>query len=246
MQQLPFYLPDNTVSFIKTQIRMSKRSKHGKQWSISENMLALSKFYHSQNAYRLLSKLFCLSLKSTLLRSLWKSNLSVSDKVFDALNLKVANIPHIACQCAATFDEISLKSALVYNSHRDVIEGFENFGDLDQSKYMATHELVFMVRGLSSKWKQPVRYFLSSGPITGKMLQSLIRSCIDKLAKIGLSLNALICDQGSNNRQFIESLEKVTCDKPFITVGHKNIYVIYDPPHLLKMCAPTSRNMISL
>ena len=73
--------------------------------------------------------------------SLWKSNLSpgVSDKLFDALNLKVANIPQIACQCAVTFDEISLKSALVYNSHRDVIEGFENFGDLDQSKYMATN-----------------------------------------------------------------------------------------------------------
>ena len=44
----------------------------------------------------------------------------------------------------------------------------------------------------------------------------------------------LICDQGSNNRQFIESLEKVTFDKPFITVDHKNISVIYDSPHLLK------------
>ena len=40
-------------------------------------------------------------------------------------------------------------------------------GDLGQSKYMATHALVFMVRDLSSKWKQPVGYFLISGPITG-------------------------------------------------------------------------------
>ena len=133
-------------------------------------------------------------------------------------------------QCAVTFDEISLKSALAYNSQRDVIEGFENFGDLGQSKYMATHALVFMVQGLSLKWKQAVGYFLSSGPITGKMLQSLTRSCIDKLTKIGLSVKVLICDQGSNNHQFIESLEKVICDKPFITVDHKNISVIYDPP----------------
>ena len=49
-------------------------------------------------------------------------------------------------RCAVTFDEISLKSALAYNSQRDVIEGFENFGDLGQSKYMATHALVFMVQ----------------------------------------------------------------------------------------------------
>ena len=82
-----------------------------------------------------------------------------SDKVFDALKLKVASMPQIACQCAVTFDEISLKSALAYNSQNDVIESFENFGDLGQSKYMATHTLVFMVRGLSSKRKQPVGYF---------------------------------------------------------------------------------------
>ena len=174
------------------------------------------------------SILFCLPSKSTLLRSLRKSILSpgFSDKVFDALKLKVASMPQIACQCAVTFDEISLKSALSYNSQRDVIEGFDNFGDLGQSKYMATHALIFMVRGLSLKWKQPVGYFLSSGPITGKMLQSLTRSCIDKLTKIGLTVKVLICNQVSNNRQFIESLEKVTCDKPFITVDHKNICYI--------------------
>ena len=66
------------------------------------------------------------------------------------------------------------------------------------------------------------------------MLQSFTRSCIDKLTKIGLSVKVLICGKGSKNHQFIESLEKVTCDKPFITVDHKNISVIYDPTHLLK------------
>ena len=44
MSQLSSYLPDNTISFIETQIRMSKRSKHGKRWSISDKMLALSIF----------------------------------------------------------------------------------------------------------------------------------------------------------------------------------------------------------
>ena len=236
MSQLSCYLPNDTLAFIETQIRMSRRSKQGKRWSITDKTLALSIFYHSRKAYRLLSKLFCLPSKSTLLRTLRKSNLSpgFNDKVFDALRLKVASMPEIDCQCAVTFDEISLKSALAYNSQRDVIEGFENFGELGQTKYMATHALVFMARGLSSKWKQPVGYFISSGPITGKILQSLTRSCVTKLTNIGLSVKALICDQGSNNRQFLETFEKVTSDRPFITVDSKNISVIYDPPHLLK------------
>ena len=71
-------------------------------------MLALSIFYHSQKAYRLLSKLLCLPSKSSLLRSLRKYNLSpgFSDKVFDVLKLKVASMPQIACQCGVAFDEI--------------------------------------------------------------------------------------------------------------------------------------------
>ena len=116
-------------------------------------------------------------------------------------------MPHTDCQCAVTFDDISLKSALSYNPQHDVIEGFENFGELGQSKYMATHALVFMARGLSSKWKQPVGY-LSSGPITGKILHSLTHSCVTKYTNIGLSVKAFICDQGSNNRQFLETFRE--------------------------------------
>ena len=145
---------------------MSRRSKQGKRWSIADKTLALSIFHRSRKVYCLLSKLFCLPSKSTLLTTLGKSNLSPgsTDKVFGALRLKVASMPHIDCQCAVTFEEMSLKSALAYNSHGDVIEGFDNFGELGQTKYMATHALVFMALGLSSKWKQPVGYFLRSGP----------------------------------------------------------------------------------
>lgn len=74
-------------------------------------------------------------------------------------------MPLHACQCALVFDEMSLNSALVYNSQLDIVEGFENFGDTGRCKYMATHALALIVRGLLSKWKQPVGYYLSSGPV---------------------------------------------------------------------------------
>ena len=94
---------------------MSRRSKQGKRWSITDKTLALSIFYHSRKAYRLLSKLFCLPSKSTLLRTLRKSNLSPGDKVFDALRLKVASMPDIDCQCAVTFDEIDCQCAVTFD-----------------------------------------------------------------------------------------------------------------------------------
>ena len=122
----------------------------------------------------------------------------------------------------------------MYNSGSDSIEGFEDFGEIGTTRYIANHAVAFMVRGLASKWKQPIGYFLSSGPIKSTILQALTKACIDKIDKTGLNVVALVCDQGSNNRSFLQTLEKVSLNKPYMTHGEKKIFVFYDPPHLLK------------
>ena len=45
---------------------------------------------------------------------------------------------------------------------------------------------------------------------------------------------AFVCDQGSNNRSFLQHQEKVSPNKPYINHNGKKIFVFYDPPHLLK------------
>ena len=75
-------------------------------------------------------------------------------------------------------------------------------GTLLNTCTMPTH-FVQIVKGLASKWKQPIGYFLSAGPIKASVLQTLTKSCITKLQAIGLNVVALICDQGSNNRSFL-------------------------------------------
>ena len=91
-----------------------------------------------------------------------------------------------------------------------------------------------MVRGLASKWKQCVSYFLTSGPVSAVMLQCLTKDAVGKLQKIGLHVKALVCDQGSNNRSFLESMEKISEEKPYLMVNNSKVYFLYDPPHLLK------------
>ena len=171
----------------------------------------------------------------TLLRDLQKMNIKpgFSGSVIDALTLKVQAMDPIDRNVALVFDEMSIKQGLVYNEGTDSVEGFEDFGDVGQSRYIANHAIAFMVRGLASKWKQPVGYFLSSGPIKATILRSLTKQCIDKIDKTGLNVVALVCDQGSNNRSFIQHLEKVTIEKPYFMHGNKQVFVFYDPPHLL-------------
>ena len=64
--QLKNYLPQDTVNFIERQIILQCSAKTGRRYAISDKMLALSVFYQSQKAYKLLSKLFGLPSKRTL------------------------------------------------------------------------------------------------------------------------------------------------------------------------------------
>ena len=96
-----------------------------------------------------------------------------SQSALDALTLKVQAMHPTDRNVALVFDEMSIKQSLVYNEGTDSVEGFEDFGNLGQTRYTTNHATAFMVRGLASKWKQPIGYFLSSGPIKAKILQSL-------------------------------------------------------------------------
>ena len=119
-----------------------------------------------------------------------------SGSVIDALTLKVQAMEPIDCSVALVFDEMSIKQGLVYNEGSESVEGFEDFGDIGQTRCIANHTIAFMVRGLASKCKQPVGYFLSFGQIKAIILRSLTKQCIYKIDKTGLNVVALCVTKG--------------------------------------------------
>ena len=215
---------------------MSQRSKYAYRCKVKDKMLALSILFRSRKAYKVLSHFFILPSIITLQCDLQKMSIKpgFSEFVLEALKVKVNTMDCRDKNVFLVFDEMGIKEGLLYNAGRDIIEGFEDFGNISQTGYIANHAIAFMVRGLSSKWKQPIGYLLSSGPIRAITLQSLTRSCISKVTETGLNVVALICDQGSNNRSFIQHMEKVTIDRPYLMYENRKISVFYDPLHLLK------------
>ena len=137
-------------------------------------------------------------------------------------------------QCALVLDEMAIKSGLSYDATCDGVEGTEDYGNLGQTKYMANHALAIIVRGLSQKWKPCIGYFLSSGTISGDKLKDITFNAIRKLSDIGLNVHVLVCDQGANNRNFLSTILNISVDKPYFECSDRKIFVIYDPPHLLK------------
>ena len=152
--------------------------------------------------------------------------------ILQAMKQKVSSMK---CKlCAVVMDEMSIKESLYYNVEKDSVEGFEDFGSQGRTQYVANHAMVFMVRGLLSKWKQPVGYFLSSGPMSGSLMKTLLFECIEKLADIGLQAKVVIGDQGSNNRNLFESILGANPKKPYFFAAESMVFVMYDPPHLVK------------
>ena len=72
----------------------------------------------------------------------------------------VSDKTHICC---VMFDEKSIREHLRLNQKFGCIEDFEDLGRHGRTNNIANHGLVFMLRGLYIKRKQPVAFYLIHG-----------------------------------------------------------------------------------
>lgn len=136
------------------------------------------------------------------------------------------------CLC---FDAMAIDECLQYDPQSDIIEGFSDLGNNRRSKALASHVLVFMIRGATKKWKQIIGYFLYKASLPWVTLRSLLYSALHFCAQSGLKVISVVCDQESSQMRLWKELG-VTPSRPFLVDpanGHK-ITIIPDPPHLLK------------
>jgi hypothetical protein len=153
---------EDMLSFMKSQLARSTSRKQ--QWSYSEKVLALGIYYHSPKTYQFLAKTFRLPSISSIRRWLTKipANSGVNLVFREILKQCFEKAKPEDRVCALIFDEVSIKSSLSYAAGPDHVEGLEDFGPvLGRSKKIANQALVFMVRGLKQKWKQPIAYYFS-------------------------------------------------------------------------------------
>lgn len=235
-KEIYYFLPPSCADFIVSQLQCIKKKKTGRRWGESDKATALTLFHSSPKAYRILKSIFVLPSVSTLRRSMRQVSIypGFNAHILDALKLQVSSMAESSSLCAIVLDEMSIKENVSYNKERDEVEGFEDFGTGGRTKYIANHATVFMVRGLVDKWKQAVGYFLTSGTMDSDMMHTLLLECIDKAEEAGLTVKVVIGDQGSNNRKMFDKGLKATETEPFFFHRGKKIFVLHDPPHLLK------------
>ena len=160
----------------------------------------------------------------------------LSEPILKAIKEKAGSMSRKSRVCAGCVDEMMIRERVAYSPKTDRVEGFEDLGPLGRTKFVANHAVTFMVRGLSPdyKWKLPLGYVLSSGPLSGEATAKLLTSFIGKVEEAGLIVRAVVCDQGSNNQNMMYKHLKVSKDRPYFNLNNNAIHTFFDTPHLLK------------
>jgi len=222
--------------FVSSQVHAASVSPLGVRWTQQDKLLALGLYYKSPSAYRFMRRAFCFPTVRTLRTFLSGFSVTVG---FDcdymlALRKRVESMNEQKF-VVVTFDGMSLRSSLKYLEHDDRIVGFEDLNSFGGSSTDAAKQaLQFMVRGISTRWKQPVGHFFTGTSVNADVLKAMVLTLLTKLEAIGLRVAAIVCDQETNHRICLAGLGATAAKPKFTTENGNDVYVMYDPPHLMK------------
>ena len=156
------------------------------------------------------------------------------------------------------WDEMKVKESLVFNKHTCELVGFTDIGDINNelaklkqecdSNFeqrcpgeIASHMLIFMVRGMFSSLKFPYAHFSTKG-VTADQLYPIVWEVVRHLEACGLNDIAFSCDGASPNRKFYKMHATVKDELVYKTnnlfCDDRDVYFVCDVPHLMK----TTRN----
>ncbi|XP_011858221.1 PREDICTED: uncharacterized protein LOC105555787 [Vollenhovia emeryi] len=170
-------------------------------------MFCIGIYRRSRASYKYLSKyLSCPSITTldTALEHI-PLNSGCNNIIQKYLKLVVQEIEEKDLYCILIWDEMSIQSAVYYNSKNDKVIGFEDWG-MKRTRKFADHAIVFYIRCLSSGNHMPIGYGFCNSTTNTPQLVRCIKQWLTILIKCGLKPVATVCDQGATNVAAINSL----------------------------------------
>lgn len=139
-------------------------------------------------------------------------------------------------------DKMTLTPSLTFDISSDIVVRRPTIpsamGEMDE---LATHALVFMLGGLSSRWKQTVAYHFMSNSFCPTKIKAFLLNLIKLCESKQLCINIVIMDMGGQNQALLrncgivyEQYSQVVnyCSHP--CDNERKLFFMYDSPYLLK------------
>ena len=233
LAELSSVLSTRGQAIIQSQIDNYDKTPNRVRWRPEMKMLAVQLKTYSTKAYRLLKSIFKLPTVQTVRQTLRDVDIyeGFHSSVLERLKRMALTMSEREKLVVVAFDEMSLNAKLNYDAHRDEVEGLDRTGD-GTDVAAASHAGVFMVRGLTSNFKQPFGYTCSAGVMKADRLATVLKEALCAIRATGLKPVALVLDQGTNNAKAIKQLGLV--DGKICYNGTDEVFIFWDTPHLIK------------
>ncbi|KAJ8978026.1 hypothetical protein NQ317_000485 [Molorchus minor] len=173
----------------------------------------------------------------------FKFGSGILEHVFTILRTKVECMKLEEREAVLLVDEMAIKPGLEYDTALEKVVGRPTMlkSDGSNKENIATHALVFMLGGLTTRWKQTIAYEYTGTSYCAKEANQLIKNIICKCHHIGLNISVVISDMGPQN-QAVWRLNGVVCSRHEITKNFakhpsdndRKLYFMPDSPHVFK------------
>lgn len=178
-------------------------------------------------------------------------------EIIEELCQKVKDFSDIEKYIVVLIDEMKIQENLVWDKYTGQLIGFVDFGDtefnlatLKKTNEVASHVLVYLVRGVVNPFKFSFANFATTSATSQQLFAVFWKAVSILQLKCQLKVNAVTCDGASANRRFYRMHsylldEAQESEMVYKTVNifaddqaPRYIYFFADPPHLIK----TARN----
>lgn len=173
-------------TFVQMMLRNAGKKKKGWRFTKENKHFALAAYKQSPKAYRHYQSFFGGPGRTTIYKhaAFVRFDAGINPKLMELIKSSVKNLGQTERYVTVGWDEMSLLSHLDYNTVKEYIDGFVDYGHRRELKF-GTHALVFMVRGIVKEFKQPVAYFITEN-ISSIELSELIRLVIEAILDTGI------------------------------------------------------------
>ncbi|XP_063544163.1 uncharacterized protein LOC134752385 [Cydia strobilella] len=218
------YLDEKIANFVKSHAYLSNKFV-GNKYPMDFKMFALKLYLWNPKSYKFVENFFDLPSKDVIKRFRMPVRSGVNHSLMEALKVKIDQMPILGRQCVVCFDVVQLKKNLYYDVGLDYLCGLEEIDGVVGEK-QAEHAVLIAVRGLYTRWKQPVSFALVAEKRSHPEIQAWLHKTIEYLFDMGLNVKALIT---SLDEEFLEFPKE-----PYFKLKERKIYNIIDFPDLLK------------
>lgn len=221
------------------------RSK--RKYSANVRLFCLTMHFYSPRAYEYLRSVFNSNLPAKRTLQYWYTSINgepgFTEEAFDALRQRaeIEKLNGKPLLVGMIHDEISIRKHSQWDSANQEFLGHITAGkptEYESCSPLCKEALVIIVCGIGDSFKTPIGYFLSNG-LCAEEKSAIINEALCRLNKAGVIIVSMSFDGHASNIAAVKALGvDYNNNKPFFPNPFdkkRNIYVVLDSPHMLKL-----------